>query len=286
MAVHRVSTLARAWALACGLGGATVARAAPVHALPTQPADGGDRLCVSGNGVNLREKPSTQSKVVDKLHLGTLVMVRAVVPGGPVRISSRSDWWYQVAVLDDQGVAQEKGYLFGGTLTPACIVADLDGDEEVERAAVSVNPQGTPLVRIYEPKLGEEVVASLPVTQAAGTPLTTAIVDLIPASEAGFAMVRVRMDGDSDAAKAGGRVFYVSYQSSGPGRRGEATLALTHAASGRNGDVEWTTTARFSAEDEAARVITRVTKAGEAPQESERRFLAADASYVDVTDRK
>jgi len=263
-----------------------MAGAAPVEGVPSGPAEAGNRLCVSGHRVNLRSAPSTRAKVADRLDLGTTVMVRAVVPGGSVRIGARHDWWYQVAVLDDTGVAVGKGYLFGGTLTPACILADLDGDGETERATVSVNPQGTPLVRILEPKGTAEVTASLPVTKAGNTPLLRAEVDLIPHSEAGFAMVRVRVSGDSTEAKAEGRIFYVSYQSAGPGRTGAATLALTHPSDGVRGDTAWTTRVQFNGGTGEAQVTTVTTRSGGAPEEAIRYFKAANGSYVDVTDRR
>lgn len=273
-------------ALTMSLFGPGTADARRVEATPTSPAEGGARLCVAGHRVNLRSRPSTGAAVQDRLGLGTTVMVRAIVPGGPVRIGGRTDWWYQVAVLDDTGVATGKGYLFGGTLTPACVLADLDADGETERATVAINAQGTPLVRILEPSAESEVTASLPVTRAGTSPLTHATVDLIPASEAGFAMVRVAVSGTTEAAAAEGRVFYVSYQSARAGRTGSATLALTHAASGHRGSTAWETDVRFSGATREAWVTTRTTVDGGTPSESVRYFKSADGSFVDVTDRR
>lgn len=273
-------------ALAIGLISPSRSAARRVEATPSAPAEGGARLCVSGHKVNLRAGPSTRAAVHDRLGLGTTVMVRAIVPGGPVRIGSRTDWWYQVAVLDDTGVATLKGYLFGGTLTPACVLADLDADGEAERATVAINTQGTPLVRILEPTAEAEVTASLPITRAGTEPLTVATVDLIPASEAGFAMVRVVVSGSTEAAAAEGRVFYVSYQSPRAGRVGSATLAFSHPASGHRGTTSWQTDVRFSGATREAWVTTQTTVDGGSPTESVRYFKSADGSFVDVTDRR
>lgn len=282
----RTSGWARVCAGLCVLGLATTAAAAPVHAVPATPAEGGDRLCVAGHNVNLRATPSTRGKVADRLGLGTTVMVRAVVPGGAQRIGSRTDWWYQVAVLDDTGEAVGKGYMFGGTLTPACILADLDGDGDTERATVSVNPQGTPLVRIIEQSAATEATASLPITRAGSVPLTSARVDLIPESEAGFAMVRVEVFGDSAAARAEGRVFYVSYQASRSGVQGAPTLALSHPADGQSGNTSWTTRMAFDGATGEARLTTVTTRADGTTEESERRYKSASSSFVDVTNRR
>lgn len=260
----------------------TGAGADEVEAFPTAAAEGADRLCVAGHQTNLRQTPSTSGRVIDQLALGTTVMVRAVVPGGPVEIGPRKDWWYQVAVLDDTGNPVGKGYLYGGTLTRTCIHVDLDGDGEAERATVSINPQGTPVVRVLEPGGSHQTTASLPITRAGNQPLLQARVGLIPAGAAGFSMVRVEVYGHTPAERAYGRAFYVSYAAPRPGVQGTATLALQHPADGEANGTSWQTRMAFDAVSRTASLTTVTTAADGQQTRKVQYYKASHASYIEV----
>jgi len=260
----------------------TGAGADQVEAFPTATAKGADRLCVAGHQTNLRQMPSTSGRVIDQLALGTTVMVRAEVPGGPVEIGPRKDWWYQVAVPDDTGNPVGKGYLYGGTLTRTCIHVDLDSDGEAERATVSMNPQGTPVVRVLEPGGTSEVTASLPITRAGDQPLLHARVGLIPAGAAGFSMVRVEGVGHTPAERVHGRVFCVSYADPRPGAQGTATLALQHPADGEANGTSWQTRVAFDPASRTASLTTATTTADGQQTRKVRYYKASHASFIEV----
>ena len=172
------------------------------HAAPTTtgtvtgdvstPLEAGERVCVAGHKVNLRRSPTTRGRVVARLDLGTTLMVRATVPGGPVPLGGRRDWWYQVVVLDKDGVAQSKGYIYGGVLTHACLEADLDNDGEPEMATVALNPEGVIVVRVFEPYGGSDKSLTLPAVRIQGQLLRSADVEVLPAAQVGVPLLKAK----------------------------------------------------------------------------------------------
>ena len=198
-------------------------QAAVLQATNKTPLDPGDHRCIADNHVNLRAAPNTQSAVQAQLFLGTEVMVRAVVPGGPVDLLGRFDWWYEVVVIDENDEATAKGFLYGPTLTPACFEADLDGDGQSERITATMNVDGATTVLIQAN--GQTHRVSVPFSRAQG--VRPVGVTWMGPHEAGFAMLRVQTGGRGLDEQSDGDVAYIAWPAPHA-----PTVVLTHPATG------------------------------------------------------
>lgn len=175
------------WLPSLALAGASVT----IQADPTTPRPDGTELCVASHRVNLRKGPSTRSGVADRLELGTRVLIRAVVPGGPQRIGARTDYWYEVVPLDAEGVAGDRGFMYGGTLTGACWSLDLDGDGTKEPITASITPDGVVLVQTHRSSgVDKRPLPAVPGAPAAQLTAHTdglhqAVIQVSPAADSG-----------------------------------------------------------------------------------------------------
>ena len=220
------------------------------------PTEAGERICVAGHKVNLRRSPTPRGRIVARLDLGTPLMVRATVPGGPVPLGGRRDWWYQVVVLDDDDVAETKGYIYGGVLTRACLQADLDNDGETEVVTVSMNPDGIVVVRVYEPYGGSDKSLTLPAARVDGQLLRHAQIEVLSVNDTGVPLLQVTAHGaDSDTPT--GKISYIAYRAEAATLPGKLTLALSHVRGGEIEDKRWNAKTRFDADAHTVHVTTR-----------------------------
>ena len=262
---------------------ATAVRAEPPSAVTVigavgSPIEAGVRVCVAGHKVNLRRSPTTRGRVVERLDLGTTLMVRAAVPGGPVPLGGRRDWWYQVVVLDKDEVAQTKGYIYGGVLTHACLHADLDDDGEIEAATVAINPDGIVIVRVFEPYGGSDKSLTLPAARVRGELLREADIEVMPASESGVPLVKIAVR-TSDTADPNGKTSYVAYRAEAATLPGKLSLALSHPRGGIDADTRWTTATRFDPDK-----LTLYLTTGSGASEMVKRYEWGGKAYVERPD--
>lgn len=262
---------------------ATTAWAEPAAAISVSGAKGspimaGDRVCVAGHKVNLRRSPTTRGRVVKRLDLGTALMVRATVPGGPVPLGGRRDWWYQVVELDKDGVAQTKGYIYGGVLTRACLHADLDDDGEIEAATVSMNPDGIIIMRVFEPYGGSDKSLTLPTARVKGNLLRDADVEVVSASASGVPLVKIAVR-TADPADPTGKTSYIAYRAEAATLPGKLSLALSHPRGGIEADAPWTTTTRFDADK-----LTVYLTTGSGASEMVKRYEWGGKAYIERPD--
>lgn len=271
------------WTAAMAVVFATAAQASPdlpvsVAGKSPDPVEAGERICVAGHKVNLRKSPTTRGRIVARLDLGTELMVRATVPGGPVALGGRRDWWYQVIVLDENDVAETKGYIYGGVLTRACLRADLDDDGELEVATVSMNPDGIVVVRVFEPYGGSDKSLTIPAARAGGQLLRHAQIDVLSANDTGVPLLQVTAHGaESDVPS--GKVSYVAYRAEAATLAGKLTLALSHVQGGEVDGKRWNAKTRFDADDRTVHVTTR-----SGAEKVVRRYEWSGKTYVERPD--
>src|SRR5690349_15002923 len=97
-----------------------------VHWAETYPV--GAHAFVGGDAVNLRETAALDGKVAAELPLGEPVEVLEV--GASTTVGTRTASWLRIRA------AGHEGWVFGGLLTPARLVVDLDGDGKSEVAVL------------------------------------------------------------------------------------------------------------------------------------------------------
>ncbi len=75
----------------------------------------GDTRYLLFDKVNLRSLPGTDTKVVEKLSIGSNVKIQSKEEEDTLKLNGITDYWYQVVLLDDAGKeTNTKGYLWGG----------------------------------------------------------------------------------------------------------------------------------------------------------------------------
>jgi hypothetical protein len=160
---------------------------------------------------NLRASAAADAAVVQTLMLGTPVKV--VNAGARAKVGEYVNTWYQVTVVDAKAPAPVTGWVFGNTLTPFRIEADLDGDGELEVATVVMSNEFKARVRVLEPNVKPpRRVSSVDVQVAAsnygsgnGGPVK---MRLVPAKKAGVALLEL----ESMPERSGDFITtYVSY---------------------------------------------------------------------------
>ncbi|RKG89864.1 SH3 domain-containing protein [Corallococcus terminator] len=191
----------------------------------------GQSLYLGVDEANLRASAAADGAVLQTLMLGTPVRVVAV--GARAKVGEYVNAWYQVAVVDakaPKGAAPAMGWVFGNTLTPFRVEADLDGDGELEVATLVMSNEFKARVRVLEPGVKpprrvssvDVPVASTSYGMGQGGPAT---LTLVPAKKAGMALLVV----DSRPERCGDLVTsYVSYAGADgkKGVLGKAKLAL------------------------------------------------------------
>ncbi len=100
-----------------------------------------------GHNINMRTETTVLSDVVAKIPLGHPITILETAK--EATIGERNDFWYHVESKVDGKVVQ--GYLFGSTLTPHRITADLDMDGVEEQLLVVYNNKHEVLFRLYDP---------------------------------------------------------------------------------------------------------------------------------------
>lgn len=198
---------------------------------PSKKAD----LFVGVDEANLRQSAAADAPVVTTLPLGAAV--RVLERGKErLKVGEYVNHWYSVEYVDNKGTPapgddqRVTGWLFGNTLTPFRLEADLDGDGELEVATVVMSADFKARVRVLEPNVKPpRRVSSVDTVPAGGAYLSVeggpATVKLVPAKTAGVALLQV----DSSPEACGDySTAYVSYTV--PGRKkgvlGKAKLAL------------------------------------------------------------
>ncbi|MCY1043547.1 SH3 domain-containing protein [Corallococcus sp. bb12-1] len=191
----------------------------------------GQTLYMGVDEANLRASAAADGAVLQTLMLGTPVRVVAV--GARAKVGEYVNAWYQVAVVDakaPKGAAPVSGWVFGNTLTPFRLEADLDGDGELEVATLVMSNEFKARVRVLEPGVKpprrvssvDVAVASTSYGMGQGGPAT---LTLVPAKKAGMSLLVV----DSRPERCGDLVTsYVSY-SGADGKKGvlgKAKLAM------------------------------------------------------------
>lgn len=187
----------------------------------------GAKVRIASDRARLRDAPSTSGVVVAELALGDRVEV-VERSKERARVDERVDHWYRVQVPAPGGAPARTGYLFGAALSPAVFEADLDGDGEVELASVSWTWGFKIKVRVMEPGIAapsrETVLELQPAGQAYACCGGNLEVELIPAEEAGIALVSIASS--VEACGDNGKVW-VSYRSPARTKLGVLEQALS-----------------------------------------------------------
>ena len=100
-----------------------------------------------GHNINMRAETTVLSDVVAKIPLGHPITILETAKEST--IGDRNDFWYHVESKIEGKVVQ--GFLFGSTLTPHRITADLDMDGVDEQLLVVYNNKHEVLFRLYDP---------------------------------------------------------------------------------------------------------------------------------------
>ncbi len=126
---------------------AAPARTSPATAFKLTTWDKGEHAFIGTDLVNLREAASADAAVRSQLDFGTRV---TVLGRGPrVRLGRAVNCWYQVEAKTERG--DRTGYVFGATLSPFLVEADLDDDGVQERFSVGWTDTFAARVRAFEP---------------------------------------------------------------------------------------------------------------------------------------
>jgi hypothetical protein len=153
----------------------------------------GAEACVANDDVNVRASANAKAANVGMFGLGTKVRVVKVAAKAE-KLSDRVDLWYQVAGPDKDGKPAQ-GFVFGAALTPVCFEADLDGDTQKERIALSVAWDMKIRVRVVNPALsGDARMATFDLTPSStftADKSAGATASALTAADAGIPLLRV-----------------------------------------------------------------------------------------------
>lgn len=146
------------------------------------------------------------------------------------------------------------GWAPSAAVTPATVSTDLDGDGTPEHVVVRFTPEASVEVMLFTPG---QPARRLDLGQRSDIegPQETATVDILPASEAGIPLVRVRWHAREQCG-SGDAFAYASFQGSPPVLR----EAWKHMGSGADAPIWWETKATF---DPAKKTATTHFRAGE-----------------------
>ena len=135
------------------------------------------------------------------------------------RLIGRDNRWYRVRT--DDGT---EGALFGALLTPVGGTADLDGDGESERYALTFSPRHNPQIRLAEPQRTDESeqVLDLPVGVGWGGAASVAVVEREGGRALQVSLCRERAGGERSCEEE----TVVLYRAEGPGRAGHLSLVI------------------------------------------------------------
>jgi|GEM_PF-2439312 len=213
-----------------------------------------DNAYVGTDLVNLRRQAKAGAPVVTKLDFGTEV---TVLGHGPlVRVGKAVNRWYEVTASTAQG--KVRGFLFGSTLSPFVVRADLDGDGDNEAVSVGWTSTFATRLRLFEPLAFGAHRESKARQTWGGTWKGGQVTKLavVPAQTAGVPLVEVEvLIGDpADSYKTYWTYFY-AYHPPEDGGKGPGQL-VEQFGTYRNNDVD--TVVEFDAKAKEGKVFFAV----------------------------
>ena len=186
------SFFALGWLLAVTAPAAAVDAPALHYALPASgdadiPAWEAGTQLYAADVVDVREAPRGDARRLRTLAAGTGVTVIEVA-ASPRREDGFLHRWVLVSIHG----SDDRGYVFGGLLTPLAIHADLDGDGQTEVATAAFTADARAVVRVASRGRQAQSVSFRVAGEAYVAHRGGGIsARLVPAGEAGVALVRV-----------------------------------------------------------------------------------------------
>lgn len=172
-----------------------------------------ERVFVASDDVNLRAKPAADAAVVAKAPFGA--EVRILERGARDEVSARVDHWYRVEVRAPGKAGVKSGWVFGGTLTPFVLRANLDEDTALEQVSASWSWRHAAVVRVQDDGKESARAEWLPGARWRGGRIEKLATHT--ASAAGIPLVELEvLIGDpDDGYRTYWRVFYAYRQAAG-----------------------------------------------------------------------
>ncbi len=190
----------------------------PLHPVDQPLVLEGD-VYVKGDAVNLREGPSTSTKVIVELGIGTAV--DADLCAREETIGGKAGCWHPVKA--SRSGTMYSGYLFSTALTDCRLEVDFDGDGTTEHLYGAVQGDGTIQIRLHDPNDAPHVFWER-VKQV--DPEYRGHLGVVPAAVAGRALAIVE-DMGQDYCGGGSNTDYYSYSPN----RGFRKAASAHSFS-------------------------------------------------------
>ena len=103
-------------------------------------------LYIKGDLVNVREKPSTKSSILNQLRLGTSVRIKACTK--KETIGGKEGCWHPLESIDSK---QAQGFLFSTAFSDCRIEVDLDNDGKKEFVYASITGNQEVQLRLHDP---------------------------------------------------------------------------------------------------------------------------------------
>lgn len=264
--------------LLAALGSASAGAGGVSHGGPSSIAPG-TVVFAAGHNVRLRAEPSLDAPVLASVPLGDELTIGAAAPQ-PATVSGRSSHWLPVR-FGDLG-----GWVWGGTVTGARFETDLDANGSAELLTVSFSSSGDVLVRARDlSRSGDDAVQVVNLGRFVDINglQDRARAEVLPGSVAGVPLVRVEIQA-GEYCGSGSHFRYLSLHKPASMARPSLAVALSHAGSGGDAPIWWTTTVDFDPGQRSAVVRSESGEDDTTLSTSTRTYTRVDGIFVEQVD--